>query len=282
MIDALMQAVSESHGIPASDYLLNGSRLAHDVGHAEWSLPECRSAREAAAYDKAADHLFMETVVPRAEKRLARDGFTGRLAVTKNNADNFGNSYGSHENYQMKRNADLLTDDDFVRYIAQALVPFLTTRQLLSGSGRLVGQRAFRGGQSLRYEISQRSSFIQTVVSRDTTRARPIFNLGREGESFTVGNFRRLHLIMGDANLSGWATWIKLGSTGLMLRLVEDLFFDEVPVHQRAGQGAERCLPRSRQQNSAAKRRSGDGARLAVDLLRPGRRLSDRLRGVRR
>ncbi|RPJ02909.1 MAG: hypothetical protein EHM39_00780, partial [Chloroflexi bacterium] len=230
IIDVLIRAVSQSHGIPSSDYLFNGSKLAHDVGHAEWSLPECRSARETAAYDKAADHLFVETVIPRAEKMLARDGFHGRLAVTKNNADSFGNSYGCHENYQMKRNADLLSDDDFVRYIAQALVPFLVTRQILTGAGRLIGQRALRSGQALRYELSQRSAFIQTVVSRDTTRARPIFNLGREGESFTVGNFRRLHLIVGDANLSGWATWIKLGSMGLLLRLIEDLFFDEVPV----------------------------------------------------
>jgi hypothetical protein len=66
MVDVLMRAAAESHGIPTSDYLLNGSKLAHDVGHAEWSLPECRSAGEAARYDKAADHLFAETVVPRA------------------------------------------------------------------------------------------------------------------------------------------------------------------------------------------------------------------------
>ena len=231
MVDVLMRAVAESHGVPTSDYLLNGSRLAHDVGHAEWSLPECRSAREATIYDKAADHLFTETVVPRAERRLAHDGFIGRLAVTKNNADTFGNTYGCHENYQMKRNADLLTDEDFVRYVAQAFVPFLVTRQILTGSGHLTNQRVFGGdGQNIRYELSQRAGFIQTVVSRDTTRSRPIFNLGREGESFTTGNYRRLHLIVGDANMSGWATWIKLGSTGLMLRLVEDLFFDEVPA----------------------------------------------------
>jgi proteasome accessory factor A len=231
IVDVLMRAVAESHGIPTSDYLLNGSRLAHDVGHAEWSLPECRSAREAAVYDKAADHLFTETVVPRAEKRLAHDGFIGRLAVTKNNADTFGNTYGCHENYQMKRDADLLMDEDFVRYVAQAFVPFLVTRQILAGSGHLTNQRVFGGnGQNIRYELSQRAGFIQTVVSRDTTRSRPIFNLGREGESFTTGNYRRLHLIVGDANMSGWATWIKLGSTGLLLRLAEDLFFDEVPA----------------------------------------------------
>jgi proteasome accessory factor A len=231
MVDVLMRAAAESHGIPTSDYLLNGSKLAHDVGHAEWSLPECRSAREAARYDKAADHLFAETVVPRAEKRLAHDGFVGRLAVTKNNADTFGNTYGCHENYQMKRDADLLMGEDFVRYVAQAFVPFLVTRQILAGSGHLTNQRVFGGnGQNIRYELSQRAGFIQTVVSRDTTRSRSIFNLGREGESFTTGNYRRLHLIVSDANMSGWATWIKLGSTGLMLRLAEDLFFDEVPV----------------------------------------------------
>ncbi|MBN1563508.1 MAG: proteasome accessory factor PafA2 family protein, partial [Anaerolineae bacterium] len=234
IVDVLMQAVAESHGTRAGSFLLNGSRLAHDVGHAEWSLPECRSGREIAVYDKAADHLYIETVVPRATQLMRREGFSGRVAVAKNNADPFGNTYGCHENYQMKYNADLLADDDFIRYVAQAMIPFLTTRLIFAGSGRVtIGgggtssydrrsgstsssfrrpsssrrnrtttgsfRRSSLGRNRLNYEFSQRAGFIQTVVSRDTTRARPIFNLGREGESFAVGNYRRLHQIMGDA-----------------------------------------------------------------------------------
>ncbi len=229
MVDVLMDAVSDSHGTPSSAFLVNGSRLAHDVGHAEWSLPECRSGREAAVYDKAADHLLMHTLVPVAEKRLIREGFEGRLIVAKNNADSFGNTYGCHENYQMQHNADLLLEGDFLRYVAHSLIPFLVSRQILTGAGRIIIERAL-SAQRVRYELSQRAAFIQTVVSRDTTRSRPIFNLGREGEPFAAGNARRLHLILGDANLSGWATWIKMGSTGLLLRLIEDVFIDEVPA----------------------------------------------------
>lgn len=229
IVDVLMDAVSDSHGTFSSAFLVNGSRLAHDVGHAEWSLPECRSAREAAVYDRAADHLLLHTLVPVAEKTLIKDGFEGRLVVSKNNADSFGNTYGCHENYQMQRNAELLMEGDFLRYLAHSLIPFLVSRQILTGAGRVITERVL-SAQRVRYELSQRSSFIQTVVSRDTTRSRPIFNLGREGEAFAAGNARRLHLILGDANLSGWATWIKMGSTGLMLRLIEDLFIDDVPA----------------------------------------------------
>ena len=229
IVDVLMETVQASHGISDSDYLLNGSKLAHDVGHAEWSLPECHNARELAVFDKAADYLFIDSVVPRAQHTFLREGYTGRLIVAKNNADHFGHTYGCHENFQMLRNADLMGDSDFVRYISQNLIPFLVTRQILAGSGRLISEQA-RSRQRVRYEISQRAGFIETVVSRDTTRARPIFNLGREGESFSSSDFRRLHLILGDANVSGWATWIKMGTTGLMLRLIEDLFFDQVPA----------------------------------------------------
>ena len=229
IVDALTQAVAETHGLPDHDFLLNGSKLAHDVGHAEWALPECRSAREAAAYDKAADHLFIESVVPRAGQVLGREGFAGRLVVAKNNVDPYGATYGCHENYQMKRHADLLTGEDFVRYVAQSLIPFLVSRQILAGSGRLV-RVATDDTASARYELAQRSGFIQAVVSNDTTKSRPILNLGREGESFSAGNSRRLHLILGDATLSGWATWIKLGSVGLLLRMIEDLFIGDAPI----------------------------------------------------
>lgn len=228
IVDVLTRALATTHAARKGGYLVNGSLLAHDVGHAEWSLPECRTAREVACYDKAADHLF-HIVVPHAGELLAGKGYHGRLVVTKNNDDGHGHTYGCHENYQMQRDSDLLEGDAFVRYAAQAMIPFLVSRQLLTGSGRLLSStRAWRG--HLPYELSQRSAFIATVVSRDTTKERPIFNLGREGESFAAGNFRRFHPVLGDANLSGWATWIKLASTGLILRLVEDLYIQQPPL----------------------------------------------------
>lgn len=225
IIEVLSELVSEDYGLSNSSFFVNGSKLAYDVGHAEWSLPECRSAYEAAAYDKAADHLLIK-IAPQANKRLAANGHEGHLIVTKNNVDSFGHSYGCHENYQMQRDAALLTQEEFIRYIAQSLVPFLVSRQIFTGAGRLV----VASPPNSYYELSQRASFIEMVVSGDTTRERPIFNLGREGEPFASGNSRRVHLILGDANLSGWAIWIKLGTTGLLLRLIEDLFIGPVPI----------------------------------------------------
>lgn len=229
IVDALKRALSESHGLPSTEYIVNGSKLYHDVGHAEWAQPECRNARNLAAYDKAADHLFIHTVVPRADAMFAREGGEGRLIVAKNNTDSYGNTYGCHENYQMQRDADLLHSRDFLRYVAQCLIPFLVSRQLLAGSGYLKVERG-RGGQQVAYHLSQRSAFIETVVSHDTTKSRPIFNTGRERESFATGLHRRLHQVLGDANLSGWATYIKSGTTGLVLRLIEDIFIDHVPA----------------------------------------------------
>ncbi|MCD4686500.1 MAG: proteasome accessory factor PafA2 family protein, partial [Anaerolineae bacterium] len=229
IVDALKRALAQSHGLATTEYIVNGAKLYHDVGHAEWAQPECRNARELAAYDKAADHQFIHTVVPRADRVFAREGGQGRLIVAKNNADPYGNTYGCHENYQMQRDADLLHSRDFLRYVAQCLIPFLVSRQLLAGSGHLVVERG-RRGQQIEYHLSQRSSFIETVVSHDTTKARPIFNTGRERESFATGQHRRLHQVLGDANLSGWATYIKSGTTGLVLRLIEDLFIDHVPA----------------------------------------------------
>lgn len=229
IVETLKRALANSHGLPSTEFTVNGSKLYHDVGHAEWAQPECRSARELAIYDKAADHLLLHSVVPRADRVFADSGHVGRLVVAKNNADPYGTTYGCHENYQMQRDADLLASDDFIRYLAQCMVPFLVSRQILTGSGYLVITRE-PGQTRVVYEFSQRAAFIQTVVSRDTTKFRPIFNLGREGESFAAGNFRRLHQILGDANLSGWATFVKMGSTGLILRLVEDLYIDRIPA----------------------------------------------------
>ncbi len=229
IVETLKRVLADSHGLPSTEYTVNGSKLYHDVGHAEWAQPECRSAHELAVYDKAADHLLLHSLVPRADRVFADTGQVGRLVVAKNNADPYGTTYGCHENYQMQRDADLLVSDDFIRYLAQCMVPFLTSRQILAGSGHLIVDREPRRPR-VRYEFSQRAAFIQTVVSRDTTKFRPIFNLGREGESFAAGNYRRLHQILGDANLSGWATFVKMGSTGLLLRLVEDLYIDSVPA----------------------------------------------------
>ncbi len=222
---ALVETIARDYGLPSSDYLLNGSKFHHDVGHPEWSLPECHSAREAASYDKAADHL-LRAAIPEAERRLVRDGFEGHLFVFKNNVDSDGNTFGCHENYLMKKDAAVLGGEPFRRYMVRCLVPFLVTRQLFCGAGKL----EFTDEQEPRFHLSQRAEFIEAIVSHDTTRNRAIINWGREKEPLASSGFRRLHLIIGDSNMSGWSTWFKLGTTGLLLRLIEDLCVMDAPL----------------------------------------------------
>lgn len=226
IVEVLQRVLTQQCGAQGTPYLVTGAKFHHDVGHAEWAHPECRSAREAAVYDKAADHLLAQ-ILPEAQASLNQGRHSGRLLLAKNNVDFNGNTYGCHENYLMLHDNELLTGDHFLRYLARMLIPYLVTRQLFAGAGRLVSTT-----HQLSYEISQRAAFIDTIVSAETTKARPIFNTGREGEPLAGGNVRRLHLILGDANLSGWATWMKLGITGILLRMIEDLFLVDVPLFQ--------------------------------------------------
>lgn len=228
IVQALHEVLAKDYGIMGSFYLVTGAKFHHDVGHAEWAQPECRTAREAATYDKAADHLLAR-VLPNAQQILNEKGYQGQLLIAKNNVDFLGNTYGCHENYLMLRDTELLTGEHFLRYLARCLIPFLVTRQLFTGAGRLVPASLSPSRQPT-YEISQRTAFIDTVISKETTKDRPIFNIGREGEALASGNYRRLHMILGDANLSGWATWMKLGTTGIVLRMIEDMFIIDMPI----------------------------------------------------
>jgi len=226
IVEAIGKPLTQKWGIPASRFLINGSKFHHDVGHAEWSLPECRSAREVAVYDKAAD-LALGSLLREAEAELARDGYDGRLLVVKNNVDAHGHTYGCHENYAAERQTAWLGTEDQLRLTVRLLVPFLVTRQVFCGAGRVgLGPRLEEGGG---FQIMQRADFVDETVSVDTTKRRAIVNLGREKEPLATGNFRRLHLILADANMSPWATYLKLGTTGLVLSLLEDLCLGDIP-----------------------------------------------------
>lgn len=227
IVQTLQEILFKDYGLPDSEFLINGAKFHHDLGHAEWAGPECLTAREAAIYDKAADHL-LANAIPQAQQLLARKGYEGQLLMVKNNVDPEGNTYGCHENYMMLYNTDLLVEDNFLRYVTRCLVPFLVTRQIFAGAGHLVP--ASSSSERPAFEISQRAAFMNTIVSKETTKERPIVNLAREKEPLARGNFRRLHLILGDANLSGWATWMKLGTTGVLLRMIEDIYIGEIPL----------------------------------------------------
>lgn len=226
IVEVLRRPLIQKYGIASSMFLINGSKFHHDVGHAEWSLPECRSAREAVVYDKAADHM-LGTVIPQAEQRLAARGHYGKLLVIKNNVDTEGHTYGCHENYMAESETQWLGREDHLRLTIRCLVPFLVTRQIFCGVGRVGFGQCLEEGFG--FQIMQRADFIDSIVSKETRSERAVVNIGREAEPLAAGNYRRLHLILADANLSGWATYLKLGTTGLVLRMVEDLGFGDIP-----------------------------------------------------
>jgi len=183
----------------------NGARLYVDHAHPEYSTPECFDALEAALYDKAG-----ELIMARAAAAVAAQ--TGEsLLVYKNNTDGKGNSYGSHENYLMARSVP------FGRIVEQ-LTCFLVTRQVLAGSGKVGSEN---GRPPVAYQISQRADFFDEEVGLETTIRRPIINTRDEPHADPEA-YRRLHVIIGDSNLSEPQTFLKLGSTALVLSALEE------------------------------------------------------------
>ena len=198
-----------SWGRSSNVFLENGARLYLDVGsHPEYATPECDSIEDLVAHDKAGERI-LEGLAESAEARLRDEGIRGVVYLFKNNTDSAGNSYGCHENYLTARR------DDFVHY-AQVLIPFLVTRQIYAGAGKVL--QTARGAV---YCLSQRAEHIWEGVSSATTRSRPIINT-RDEPHADAERFRRLHVIVGDSNMSEYATFLKVGATSIMLRMLED------------------------------------------------------------
>jgi len=198
-----------SWGRSSNVFLENGARLYLDVGsHPEYATPECDTIEDLVAHDKAGERI-LEGLVESAEARLRDEGIRGVVYLFKNNTDSAGNSYGCHENYLTARR------DDFVHY-AQVLIPFLVTRQIYAGAGKVL--QTARGAV---YCISQRAEHIWEGVSSATTRSRPIINT-RDEPHADAERFRRLHVIVGDSNMSEYATFLKVGATSIMLQMLED------------------------------------------------------------
>lgn len=198
-----------SWGRSSNVFLENGARLYLDVGsHPEYATPECDSPRQALIHDRAGERI-VEQLVRDAEVRLDEQGVPGRIRLFKNNTDSAGNSYGCHENYLVARVGE------FAR-MAEALLPFLISRQIFAGAGKvLITPRGAR------YCLSQRAEHIWEGVSSATTRSRPIINT-RDEPHADAERFRRLHVIVGDSNLSEFVGWLKLATTDLVLRVLED------------------------------------------------------------
>jgi proteasome accessory factor A len=197
-----------SWGRSSNVFLRNGARLYLDVGsHPEYATPECDNVVELVTHDKAGERI-LEGLLVDAEKRLREEGIAGDVYLFKNNTDSAGNSYGCHENYCVGRHGE------FGR-LADVLIPFLVTRQIICGAGKVL--QTPRGAV---YCVSQRAEHIWEGVSSATTRSRPIINT-RDEPHGDAERFRRLHVIVGDANMSETTMLLKVGATDLVLRMVE-------------------------------------------------------------
>ncbi|MGI8695126.1 MAG: Pup--protein ligase [Mycobacteriales bacterium] len=197
-----------SWGRSSNVFLRNGARLYLDVGsHPEYATPECDRITDLVVHDKAGERI-LEGLLVDAEHRLRDEGITGDIYLFKNNTDSAGNSYGCHENYLVSRHGD------FAR-LADILIPFLVTRQIICGAGKVL--QTPRGPV---YCVSQRAEHIWEGVSSATTRSRPIINT-RDEPHADAERFRRLHVIVGDSNMSELTTLLKVGSTEIVLRMIE-------------------------------------------------------------
>ena len=187
--------------------LTNGARLYVDHAHPEYASPECINPLQAALYDKAGEVVLARAAA--SAQMLLEDG--QRLLIHKNNSDGKGNSYGAHENYLMARE---LPFGDIVRFFTS----YLVSRQVFTGSGKVGSEN---GRPTVDYQITQRADFFEEEVGLETTLKRPIINT-RDEPHGDASKYRRLHVIIGDANMSEYQTFLKVGSAALVLAAIED------------------------------------------------------------
>lgn len=198
---------------PSSIVLPNGARFYVDHAHPEYSSPEVGSALDGVKWDRAGDEVARRvmSLLPSTIEEAEASGRPGPLVFVKNNVDGKGATYGSHENYLVPRSVDL---DELIRF----MIPFFVTRPLICGAGRVgIGQRSERPG----FQISQRADYVENDIGLETTFNRPIFNT-RDEPHADHHYWRRIHVIGGDANQFDVSILLKLGTTALVLRAIED------------------------------------------------------------
>ena len=208
------QLTDEDLGL-ANVILTNGARLYVDHAHPEYSSPEVTGPRDAVLWDKAG-----ELIMARGAQLAAQIPQSSPITLYKNNGDNKGASYGTHENYLMRRDTPFAS-------IVRHLTPFFVSRQVVCGSGRVgIGQ----DGREHGFQISQRADFFEVEVGLETTLKRPIINT-RDEPHADAEKYRRLHVIIGDANLAEVSTYLKVGTTSLVLAMIEEGWLaDELSV----------------------------------------------------
>ena len=192
--------------------LPNGARYYVDHAHPEYSSPECSNPRDAVVWDKAGERILESSI--EAAHAIVPDG--DRVFIYKNNSDGKGNSYGCHENYLVSRQTPFPS-------LVKHLIPFFVTRQVIVGAGKVGTEN---GAGQVDYQISQRADFFEVEVGLETTFKRPIINT-RDEPHADPERYRRLHVIVGDANMSEISTFLKIGMTSLILKLIEDDFIED-------------------------------------------------------
>ena len=209
-------------GRSSNVFLPNGGRLYLDVGsHPEYATAECDNLSDLIKQDQAGDRIVEELAVS-AEIRLNAEGIKGQIHLFKNNMDAAGNSYGCHENFSVSRKKNF-------EEVTESIIPFLITRQIFCGAGKWISS-----SKGANFQISQRAEHMWESVSSATTRSRPIINT-RDEPHADPDEYRRLHIIVGDSNMSETTTVLKVATTELMLRaaelgLLKDKFTIENPI----------------------------------------------------
>jgi Pup amidohydrolase len=201
----------ETHLVNA--VLTNGARYYVDHAHPEYSTPECANAIDLIRFDKAGERILARSI--EAAARVLPPGQS--IVVLKNNSDGKGNSYGTHENYLMDRSVP------FARIVQHAM-PHFVSRQIFTGAGKVGTEASSTGGIDVTFQLTQRADFFEEEVGLETTLKRPIVNT-RDEPHCDAQKYRRLHVIAGDANLAEVAGFLKVGSTSLVLSMIEDDWF---------------------------------------------------------
>ncbi|MEX2275200.1 MAG: depupylase/deamidase Dop [Actinomycetota bacterium] len=213
----MREPVEEDLGL-ANVILPNGARYYVDHAHPEYSTPECADARALVIHDKAGERILERSLDEMVH--LLPPG--QRIAIYKNNSDGKGNSYGTHENYLVDRAVPFGN-------IVRDLTPFFVSRQVFTGAGKVGSEGQWDDSDDVRYQVTQRADFFETEVGLETTLKRPIINT-RDEPHADPDRYRRLHVIIGDANMCEVATYLKVGTTSIVLKMIEDEFLPDLSV----------------------------------------------------
>jgi proteasome accessory factor A len=211
-VDGEKYTPNQQENIARNKTLVNGARFYVDHAHPEYSCPEVTNVRDLVIHEKAGERIL--EIARREANALLPDG--SQMLIYKNNSDRKGNSYGAHENYLMDRRTSF-------KQIVENLMPFFVTRQVYSGAGKVGSENR---SPRCDYQISQRSDFFETEVALDTMVKRPIINT-RDEPHADREKYRRLHVIVGDANLSEYTIYLRSGATALVLSMIEDGAIDK-------------------------------------------------------